>query len=94
MLFLFVRFPKPHTRAAGARPLATSSMSTWLSSSSGIALGGVLRNPEGRRIGYTAGIEAEDLTGVTGLSAAKSVSTKRPLRGREGREVQSGTRLC
>jgi uncharacterized protein YciI len=42
-------------------------MSTWRSPPRGsrIALGGALRDPDGRKIGYATVIEAEDATAVT-----------------------------
>jgi len=64
MLFLFVGFLKPHTEQQ-VLALRDEFNEHLAQPFPRIALGGVLRDPEGRKIGYAAVIEAEDATAVT-----------------------------
>jgi uncharacterized protein YciI len=64
MLFLFVGFLKPHTEQQ-VLALRDEFNEHLAQPFPRIALGGVLRDEEGRKIGYAAVIEAEDLTAVT-----------------------------
>jgi uncharacterized protein YciI len=64
MLFLFVGFLKPHTEQQ-VLALRDEFNEHLAQPFPRIALGGVLRDQERRKIGYAAVIEAEDLTTVT-----------------------------
>jgi uncharacterized protein YciI len=64
MLFLFVGFLKPHTeqQVLALRDEFNEHLAQPFPS---IALGGVLRDEDGRKIGYAAIIEAENLSVAT-----------------------------
>src|SRR4029453_19106871 len=64
MLFLFTGFLKPHTeqQVLALRDEFNEHLAQPFPE---IALGGVLRDQDGQKIGYAAVIEAEDLTAVT-----------------------------
>jgi uncharacterized protein YciI len=64
MLFLFTGFLKPHTeqQVLALRDEFNEHLAQPFPL---IALGGVLRDQDGHKIGYAAVIEAEDLTAVT-----------------------------
>lgn len=64
MLFLFVGFLKPHTEQQ-VLALRDEFNEHLAQPFPRIALGGVLRDPDGRKLGYAAIIEAEDRTAVT-----------------------------
>ena len=62
MLFLFVGFLKPHTKQP---VLALRDEFNEYLAQPRIAVGGVPRDPDGRRLGYRAVSEAEDPAAVT-----------------------------
>jgi uncharacterized protein YciI len=64
MLFMFVGFLKPHTeqQVLELRDEFNEHLSQPFPR---IVLGGVLRDEDGRKIGYSAVIEADDLSVVT-----------------------------
>jgi uncharacterized protein YciI len=64
MLFQFVGFLKPHTEQQ-VLALRDEFNEHLAQPFPRIVLGGVLRDPEGRKIGYAAVIEAGDLATVT-----------------------------
>jgi uncharacterized protein YciI len=64
MLFLFVGFLKPHTEQQ-VLALRDEFNEHLAQPFPRIVLGGVLRDPEGRKIGYSAVLEADDLAAVT-----------------------------
>jgi uncharacterized protein YciI len=64
MLFLFVGFLKPHTEEQ-VLELREEFNEHLAQPFPRIVVGGVLRNQEGRKIGYSAVFEADDLDVVT-----------------------------
>ena len=64
MLFLFTGFLKPHTEQQ-VLALRDEFNEHLAQPFPAIALGGVLRDQDGHKIGYAAVIEAEDLAAVT-----------------------------
>jgi len=64
MLFLFVGFLKPGTEQQ-VLALRDEFNEHLAQPFPRIALGGVLRDPDGRKLGYAAVIEADDRTAVT-----------------------------